>query len=118
MIKISYKPLIALALAVMMSLVAVSAAPTGDQGNTRYINSSGEINDSGKYLLMNDITGPIIITSDDVTFDGNGYCISGDSFGVYLIDCKGATVRDTTISCQLAGIVLQNATNCMIEKIM
>jgi len=130
MTKVGYKAMVALALAVMMSLVAVSAVPAGDQGNTRYIDNSGNgltyygpdnvfiINESGRYLLNESLTRGIKIIADDVTLDGNGYNLTNfKTYGVRAQDCSGVTIRDMYIfNCKAAGIALGNATDCMVEK--
>jgi len=115
--KIGYKPLIALALAVFVSLVVVSAVPPGDQGNTIYVNNSWyEINESGKYLLTENLTHGIKITADDVTFDGNGYSICEDWCGIFVKGCSGVTIRDMQIFDCMYGIKLMCSSDCMVQK--
>lgn len=130
MTKIGYKPLVALALAVLMSLVAVSAVPAGNQGNTIYIDDSGSglipdgptncyiINESGKYLLNESLTHGLKIIANDVTLDGNGYNLTNRiAFGVQVYNCSDVTVRDMDIfGCNWAGIALGEASDCMVEK--
>ncbi|WP_260170367.1 right-handed parallel beta-helix repeat-containing protein [Methanococcus maripaludis] len=117
-------------LAVLVSLVAVSAVPAGNQGNTIYIDDSGSglipdgptncyiINESGKYLLNESLTHGLKIIANDVTLDGNGYNLTNSiAFGVQVYNCSDVTVRDMDIfGCKWAGIALGEASDCMVEK--
>lgn len=130
MTKIGYKPLIALALAVFVSMSIACAAAGGEKGtNTNYINSLPyAINDSGKYLLNISQSGiigtAITINADDVILDGNGNYLEGDDIywgwmgdsGVYVYDCSKVTIKDMQISKFGSGIWINNATECKILK--
>ncbi|WP_459202606.1 NosD domain-containing protein [Methanococcus sp. CF] len=131
MTKVGYKPLIALALAVFVSMSCAYAATGGEKGtNTIYLNDSScrYICEPGHYVLTENMSGTIKIFSDNVTLDGNGYTLKPkcwDDYGVLLYRCSGVTVKDLQIegdSCCCcygykiteAGISLYKASECMI----
>ncbi|WP_459202607.1 right-handed parallel beta-helix repeat-containing protein [Methanococcus sp. CF] len=130
MTKIGYKSLIALALAVFVSMSITYAATGGDPGtNTVYINSLPyAITDSGKYLLnvsASGLNGPVIeILADNVTLDGNGHYIEGDYIhngftedcGVRALYVSGLMIKDMNISGLASGICFMGVSDSTIFK--
>jgi len=131
MTKVGYKAMVALALAVFVTMSFAYAATGGEKGtNTVYINELPYcIDEPGKYLL--NVSGyyygygpAITINSDDVILDGNGNCIEGCSYGygkpmcaVWVKPCySDITIKNLEIYDFEKGIFILEASNCMIMK--
>lgn len=69
-------------------------------------------------VLMQDISSPIVITSDYIVLDGNGHIISGDGLGdgVYAESRHDIAIKNLTITGKMNGIKLYKTHNSAVEN--
>ncbi len=69
-------------------------------------------------VLAQDISSPIVIISDFIVLDGNGYTISGDGSGdgVYAESKHELTIRNLTITSKQNGVKLYKTHNSVVEN--
>jgi len=87
----------------------------------RRVVKSGTINSPGNYMLTQDISGEIAITSSDVTLDLNGYSITGPGgklgTGIMIRGVRGVKVSGGSISNFAFGVVVDGSSNVILRDL-
>lgn len=106
------------------ALFAVGASPVS-ASDTIYLGSDGWSVPVGTWdsasrtaVLTQDISSSIVITSDYIVLDGNGYTISGDGSGdgVYAESKHHLTIRNLTITDKQNGVKMYKTHNSVVEN--
>ncbi|MEP7364475.1 MAG: right-handed parallel beta-helix repeat-containing protein [Acidobacteriota bacterium] len=87
----------------------------------RRVVKSGAIDSPGNYILTQNISGELEITSNDVTLNLNGYGVMGPGgklgTGIAIRGVRGVKVSGGSISNFAFGVIVENSANVMLEDL-